>query len=90
MIRRISLSRLIEGGAAIFALTNKNHHIDMIGSLTRIPFVRLIFRVWVCSYVMLARLNKADDTRPWAIIIARLPYRPRVVFDITPATRRPI
>jgi hypothetical protein len=48
-IKRISLRRLIDGGAAILALTRRNHHIDMIGRLIKIPFVRLMFRVWVCS-----------------------------------------
>ncbi len=45
VISMISLNRLIDGGAAIFALTNRNHHIDIIGSLTKIPLVRLMFRV---------------------------------------------
>jgi hypothetical protein len=40
--------------------------------------------------VILASLNRADDTSPWAIIIASLPYRPIVVFDITPAINKPI
>ncbi len=45
VISIISLNRLIDGGAAIFALTSRNHHIDIIGRLTKIPFVRLMFRV---------------------------------------------
>lgn len=49
MINRISLNRLIEGGAAILALTNKNHHIDRIGKLIRMPRVKLMLRVCVCS-----------------------------------------
>lgn len=90
MINKISLSRLMDGGAAIFALTKRNHHIDIMGRLTRIPLVRAMLRVWVCSYVILARLNRAEDTSPCAIIIANLPYRPILVFDITPAIRRPM
>lgn len=90
VISKISLSRLIDGGAAILALTSKNHHIDMIGSVTRSPLVRLILRVWVCSYVIFASLKRADDTRPCAIIIASLPHIPIVELDITPAINRPI
>lgn len=45
VIRVISLRRLIDGGAAIFAAVNKNHHIVMIGLIVIRPFVRNILRV---------------------------------------------
>lgn len=38
----------------------------------------------------MARQNRADETKPWAIIIARLPYIPVVVLDMIPAVIRPI
>ena len=41
----ISLSRLIEGGAAMFHAENKNHHIDRLGTIIKIPFVKNILRV---------------------------------------------
>lgn len=34
--------------------------------------------------------NSAEETRPWAIIIARAPYMPIEELDITPAINRPI
>jgi hypothetical protein len=49
VISRISLSRLIEGGAAMFAQTIKNHHIDKIGEIAKIPLVKAILRVCVYS-----------------------------------------
>jgi len=45
----ISLIKLIDGGAAIFAQVNKNHHNVRIGSDAIIPFVRANLRVWVIS-----------------------------------------
>ena len=42
--RRISLNRLIEGGAAIFAEIKINHHRDIEGKILRSPFVRKSLR----------------------------------------------
>lgn len=90
VINIISLRRLIVGGAAMFAHEKRNHHNDKIGAVIRIPPVNTTLRVCVVSYVMFARQNIAEDTRPWAIIIARPPYIPNEVLDITPATISPI
>jgi hypothetical protein len=49
VIRRISLSKLIDGGAAILAQTNRNHHIEIKGMQTSRPLVRAMLRVWVNS-----------------------------------------
>lgn len=49
VINVISLNRLIEGGAAIFAAVNINHHIVIIGLMVIRPLVRNILRVWVIS-----------------------------------------
>jgi len=38
--RRISLIKLIEGGAAIFVATRRNHHIDIMGNRFNIPLVK--------------------------------------------------
>lgn len=54
VISRISLIRLILGGAAIFALQDKNHHIDDSGRTDINPFVREILRLCLDSYVMYA------------------------------------
>ena len=45
VINMISDSRLIDGGAAIFAHVNRNHHIVRIGRLAIIPFERDSLRV---------------------------------------------
>ncbi len=47
VIRKISLIRLILGGAAMFAQQNMNHQNDNIGITVSIPFVRIILRVLV-------------------------------------------
>jgi RIO-like serine/threonine protein kinase len=44
-IRIISLSKLIDGGAAILAPVNKNHHIVIMGLIHIRPLVRNILRV---------------------------------------------
>lgn len=49
VIRRISDSRLIDGGAAILAHVNRNHHIVRIGRLAISPFDKDRLRVWVSS-----------------------------------------
>ena len=49
VINRISLIRLILGGAAIFALHDKNHHIDESGIIDIRPFVREILRLCLDS-----------------------------------------
>jgi hypothetical protein len=49
VIKEISLNRLIDGGAAIFAAVNKNHHIDIIGLIVINPLVKNILRVLVIS-----------------------------------------
>jgi hypothetical protein len=45
VINVISLKRLIDGGAAIFAEVNKNHHNVIIGLMVISPFVKNILRV---------------------------------------------
>jgi hypothetical protein len=45
----ISLSKLIDGGAAMLAPVNKNHHIVIEGPTHSIPLVRKILRVLVIS-----------------------------------------
>lgn len=45
VINIISLSKLIEGGAAIFAAVNINHHMVIVGLIVINPLVRNILRV---------------------------------------------
>jgi len=86
----ISLKRLSDGGAAIFAASMRNHHIDNCGTIAIIPLVMNDLRVWVIEYEMLARINSLDDTSPWAIIIIIDPLMPHDEFVITPAINSPI
>lgn len=62
--KTISLRRLMDGGAAIFHAEKRNHHIVKIGRVLIIPLVRYILRVWVISYVTLAKINIAEEHRP--------------------------
>lgn len=64
IIKKISLIRLILGGAAIFAQQNINHHNDNIGITVRNPFVNIILRVCVILYLIFAMQNNADDLSP--------------------------
>lgn len=64
VIKVISLSRLIEGGAAIFAAVKRNHHIDIVGLIVISPFVKNILRVCVISYERFAIINRAEDLNP--------------------------
>lgn len=45
VIKMISLKRLIDGGAAMLAAVNKNHHMDIIGLIVISPLVKNMLRV---------------------------------------------
>lgn len=64
VISAISPKRLIEGGAAILQMERINHQKEIAGKIQRIPFVKYILRVWVDSYVKLARANIHDEQSP--------------------------
>ena len=49
VINIISLNRLIDGGAAMLAAVNKNHHMVIIGLMVINPLVKNILRVCVIS-----------------------------------------
>lgn len=89
-IKKISLIKLILGGAAIFAQQNMNHQNAIVGMTVSIPFVSTILRVIVIEYLIFAIQNSADDLSPWAIIIASLACIPSFEFDSIPATINPI
>jgi hypothetical protein len=90
MIRRISLNRLIEGGAAILAALNRNHQRAIYGEIIASPFVMYNLRVLVDSYVIFAIAKSAEEERPWAIIIKVAPKNPNLEKDSAPAIRSPI
>jgi len=45
VINIISLNKLIEGGAAILIDANINHHMDIVGIIIIMPFIKNILRV---------------------------------------------
>jgi hypothetical protein len=49
IVRNSSLRRFGVGGAAMFMAQPKNHHIDIVGKIVMIPFLRKILRVFVVS-----------------------------------------
>lgn len=87
VISMISLSRLMDGGPAMFIVVKINQRRDIEGTRLSNPLVRNILRVCVVSYVILAIENRAEDTRPWAIIIVTAPPHPQEVLDIRPEIR---
>lgn len=64
VIKKISLIRLILGGAAMLAQQNINHQNAIVGMIVNIPFVNTILRVSVIPYLMFAIQNRADDLSP--------------------------
>jgi hypothetical protein len=62
--RKISPTKFIVGGAAIFVIENKSHQIDNDGEIVSSPFVKNILRVFVWSYVELAREKSAEEHNP--------------------------
>lgn len=54
------------------------------------PLVKKMLRVWVNSYVELARRNSAEEDSPCAIIMARAPCQPHSVEVRIPARRIPM
>lgn len=87
IIRNSSLSRLDDGGAAIFIAQFINHHMVRVGNAVISPLVRKILRVWVDSYVMFARANSLDEHSPWASIMVSAAFHPHEEFDRRPAMR---
>jgi uncharacterized membrane protein len=90
VIKKISLIKLILGGAAMLAQQNMNHQNAIVGIMVSIPFVSTILRVIVIEYLIFAMQNRADDLSPWAIIIARLACIPSLELDSIPATINPM
>lgn len=85
---RSSPIRLGRGGSARFARLARNHHVAVRGKIICKPRARIIVRLCVRSYVVLARQNRAEDTRPCAIIRMMAPVNPQGVWiRIPPATR---
>jgi len=85
LINKISLNRLIEGGAAILQMLNRNHHRAMEGIICIRPLHRSMLRDDVRSNTILVKQNIPDEHSPWAIIRAKHPAAPVFLPAITPA-----
>lgn len=90
VINGISAPRFRNGGAPMFVAMIKNHIIDIAGANIRIPLLIIRARELVISYAVLVIKNRADEDRPWAIIITTDAFHPHAVFDRIPASPRPI
>jgi hypothetical protein len=90
VIKKISLARLNEGGAAILADRKRNHHMAREGLNIIIPLVKNLLRVCVAEYEIFAKANRAAEQSPWAIIMMIAPFMPHDVKERIPAIMRPI
>ena len=60
----ISLTKLIEGGAAILDRVARNHQSGRKGKIGIIPLFKKILREWNISYEEFANANRNEDDRP--------------------------
>lgn len=70
----------------MFIAININHQNVILGMIMKIPFNRVIFRVWNLKYKSLTSRNKADEDSPWAIIIIIAPIN-LIVFNVNSLVR---
>lgn len=71
--RKISATKFIDGGAPIFLASKMNTHMDIVGAKYIIPLEIRILRLFVDSYMELAREKRPEEARPCATIIIRAP-----------------
>lgn len=88
LISRISLNKLIDGGAAMLQIHSRNHHNAIDGIICISPLHNNMFRDDTRSNTMLVKQNMPDEHSPWAIINAKHPVTPVFVPTITPAITR--
>lgn len=88
LINKISLSKLIEGGAAILQIDNINHQRAMEGIICRSPLQISILRVEVRSKTMFVKQNIPDEHSPCAIINVKHPEAPVFLPTIIPPITR--
>lgn len=61
------------GGRAMLNKIMASHQAEANGKISIDPRSKIIVRLFVRSYAVLARQNKAEDVNPWAIIIIIAP-----------------
>lgn len=82
--------RFRNGGDAILAAQLINHIKVKCGNRVESPLVKNILRVEVVWYVKKLMAKRAEDDKPWAIIIIAAPLHPAYEQVKIPAVRRPI
>lgn len=85
---KTSATKFIDGGAPIFLANIINSQSDIVGAMYISPFEIIILRVFVDSYIELARENRPEEARPCATIINKVPKIPHVEIDKRPTIRR--
>lgn len=88
VIKQISANKLIEGGAAILQALKTNHQNVRDGKILMIPLVKNNLRVFVLSYVILARENRHEEHKPCETINVNAPHQPQAEFRVTPMITR--
>lgn len=89
-IIKISLKVFIEGGAEMLRAININHQNVKFGINEKIPFNIIMFRVWNLKYKSFTNKNKAEEDKPWAIIIIIAPISLIVLKVNNPVNTNPI
>ena len=86
----VSDSIFREGGAPRFLADRINHQAVIAGNKFIIPFNIIRLRVWDVSYIVFAKANRPEDTKPCAIIKSSAPAQPHWVIVMIPVVTRPI
>jgi hypothetical protein len=76
VIKAISESILMEGGAPRFLAERINHQTVIAGKRFIMPFNTIKFRLWAVSYIVLAKAKRPEEASPWAVINSRAPVHP--------------
>jgi len=90
IIMVISLRVFRLGGRAIFAAFMVIHITDIIGDVNRVPFINIILREFIFSYIILVNINKHDDVSACVSIIINLAHKPNFELDISPIIINPM
>jgi hypothetical protein len=76
LISIISPNKLIDGGAAILQMHNRNHQIAIEGITCIRPLLTTKLREEIRSNAILVKQNIPEEHRPWAIIRTKHPEVP--------------
>lgn len=89
-INGISAPRFRNGGAPMLVAIIRNHIVDIAGANIKIPLLIINARELDISQAVLVIKNRAEDDRPWAIIIITEAFHPQAELERIPAIPRPM